>query len=71
MLRYFDLDLDLQTSEFEYMRSFRRGIRIVGPQEVKFESRPSLLRKAYPTKKCLLTIVWDNYNNYSPPMIAF
>ena len=27
--RYFDLDLDLQTSEFEYIRSLRRGIRFL------------------------------------------
>ena len=38
----FDLDSHLQTSEFECIRSFRRGIRIFGHQDVFVESNKNV-----------------------------
>ena len=48
MMRYFDLDLDIQTSGFQCISSFWQGIRIFRPQDVFPSSRPSFcFEKAY------------------------
>jgi len=49
MLRFFDLDLDPPTSEFEDIRSFWRGIRIFRSQHVTPSSRSHFFKgKTYP-----------------------
>ena len=46
-LRYFDLDLDLQTSSFEYVGKNSRGIWCLGPQDVIL-SLDQVFRKRVP-----------------------
>ena len=48
VLRYFDLDAGLWAWEFDYIHNFLRGIRLFGPQDVIFESRPFCLGQTYP-----------------------
>ena len=57
-LRYVDLDLDLQTSEFDYSRSFSSGIRIFSPKWQKKMRRSSFREKTYHVELIALLVVF-------------
>ena len=53
-----DLDSDLQTSQFDYIYSFSRGIRFFGSQDVILASRPSFCWKKLIKKTILFSFLF-------------